>query len=221
MKKILTITAALLLTLAPTTALSGFPSAKFAAQVKDLTIIPETSYATWTPVLGTAIKTPEKKDLLIGVSFETGLYTQTKVKGKRGDSDSATASAMIKVRVLIDGISAWPPQVVYDRRTQMLNAVLGGVIESCQDLNADGVINVALECFVTDEEIELILDTMAAHHFNFVAPNMSTGVHQLVVEVMITSSSVSDAAAMATVGRGSLSVEEVRATNTEYGIDLQ
>lgn len=212
---------ALLLTLAPTTALSGSPSAKFAAQVSNLMIIPETSYATWTPVLGTGMKVPEKKELLIGVSFETGLYTRTQVKGKGGERDKAEATAIIKVRVLVDGVPAWPPEVVYDRRAQTLEAVFGGV-SHCEDLNGDGMIDVGSECILTDEEITFITDTMAAHHFNFVAANVTTGFHQLTVEVMITSSgSTPPAEAMATVGRGSLSVEEVRATNTEYGIDLQ
>jgi hypothetical protein len=32
--------------------------------------------------------------------------------------------------------------------------------------------DVATECTVSDEEIGLMLDTLASHHFNFVLPNM-------------------------------------------------
>src|SRR6266571_4069256 len=157
----------------------AFPlaSSKFAAEVSDITLIPNSSSnAAPKTVLSTTIKTPNKKDLLIGVSLETALFTQTQVKGKNGSTDTASASATLEVSVLLDGkpfnprdsSGAFPPKVVYDKRVQTLSATLGGVISSCQDLNGDGVITVATECVVTDEMIELILDTMSAHHFNFV-----------------------------------------------------
>jgi len=105
--------------------------------------------------------------------------------------------------------------VVFDKRAQTLSATLGG-FQSCVDLNGDGVIDVATECTLTDEEIELILDTMAAHHFNFMAANLPPGNHTLEVQVGIgvdTSFGAGSASATAGVGRGSLTVEEVRAIN--------
>lgn len=205
----------------------AFPlaSSKFAAKVSDITLIPNSSSsAPAKTVLRTTIKTPNKKDLLIGVSLETALFTQTQVKGKNGSTDTASSSATLEVSVLLDGkpfdpgdlSGVFPPKVVYDKRVQTLSATLGGVIESCQDLNGDGVITVATECVVTDEMIELILATMAAHHFNFVAANLSPGTHTLEVQVGIgvnTSSGAGSASATAGVGRGSLTVEEVRAIN--------
>ena len=205
----------------------AFPlaSSKFAAEVSDITLIPNSSSnAAPKTVLSTTIKTPNKKDLLIGVSLETALFTQTQVKGKGGSTDSASASATLEVRVLLDGkrfdprdsSGAFPPKVVFDKRAQTLSATLGGVIQSCFDLNGDGVIDVATECTVTDEMIELILDTMAAHHFNFMAANLPPGNHTLEVQVGIgvdTSFGAGSASATAGVGRGSLTVEEVRAIN--------
>lgn len=200
------------------------PASKFAAQVSNVTLVPMTAgYAPWTTVLSTTIKTPNKKDLLVGASFETGLYTQTQVKGKNGSTDTATASATLEVRLLIDGSEnvAYPYWVVYDKRAQTLSATLGGVLQSCQDLNGDGVITVATECVVTDEDINLILETMAANHYNFVVANLSPGTHTVSVQVRIGTTAdagAGTASAMAGVGRGSLTVEEVRATNAPDGI---
>ena len=108
---------------------------------------------------------------------------------------------------------------MYDHRAQTLSATLGGVIQSCTVNLVTGVINVATDCTVTDEMINLILETMSAHHFNFVAANLDPGVHT--VEIQVRSGSTADtspagfgtASATAGVGRGSLTVEEVRAIN--------
>ncbi|MBI5445598.1 MAG: hypothetical protein HY900_30830 [Deltaproteobacteria bacterium] len=200
------------------------PSSKFAANVKDLTIVPATSsdfgYVT---VLQIPIKTPNKKDLLVGASFETGLYTRTLVKSKLGISDTEKATAQLNVRILVDGQQTYPDvapnEVIFDRRLQEMTATLGGVISSCTDANADGTIDVATECVVTDETIELILDTMAAHHFNFVVSNVEAGDHLLEVQVLgTTTTSSGDAGATVAVGRGSLTVEEVRAVNQGTGL---
>jgi hypothetical protein len=210
-------------TFGATPAFAG-PSSKFAAAASNVTLIPmSVGSVPWKTVLSTSIKTPNKKDLLIGASFETALYTQTQVKGKNGSTDTASASATLGVRLLIDGVAnvAYPNWVVYDKRAQTLSATLGGVISSCQDLNGDGVITVGTECVVTDEMIELILETMAAHHYNFIVANLSPGTHTVEVQVRIDTADgagAGTASAMAGVGRGSLSVEEVRATNAPAGI---
>jgi len=213
----------------------AFPlaSSKFAAEVSDLILIPPPPPASGThdtpfkTVLSTMIKTPNKKDLLIGGSFETALFTQTQVTGKNGSTSTSSASATLEVRVLIDGqpfnkstgTGAFPPIVMYDHRAQTLSATLGGVIQSCTVNLVTGVINVATDCTVTDEMINLILETMSAHHFNFVAANLDPGVHR--VEIQVRSGSTADtspagfgtASATAGVGRGSLTVEEVKAIN--------
>jgi hypothetical protein len=205
-----------------TPAVAG-PASKFAAHVKDLQLVPKSSgTGGYTTVLHTAIKTPNNKDLLVGVPFETGLYTQTLVRSKNGSSDTESATATLKVRVLLDGQQVSPDvepdEVVYDHRLQQLSAVLGGVIESCT-VGDDGVIDVATECTVTEEEINLVLDTMAAHHFNFIVRDLGPGDHTVEVQVWgTTSASSADASAWVSVGRGALSVEEVRAINLDGGI---
>jgi hypothetical protein len=216
----------MLVTLAVFVATSAFalPSSKFAAHVKDLVIVEDATSQAWTTVLTADIKTPNKKDLLIGASFETGIYTRTKVKGKGGDPLTASAEGNLQIRVLIDGVTTkvLPKEVTYDYRKQTLNAVLGGVIEQCtcvvDPLTGTCTIIVADNCDVTDEEIELILDTMAAHHFNFVAKDLTSGEHTVEVQISISSDTNGDATATVTVGNGSLTVEEVRAINQDGGI---
>ena len=81
------------------------------------------------------------------------------------------------------------------KRVQELGATLGGVIQSCavtcveEDvLDGDLVVGtiivcddiiIAEDCEVTDEEISLLQDTTAAHHFNFVLPNLDQGVYDI------------------------------------------
>lgn len=219
------VTTAVTLTIfAATPALAG-PAAKFSATVSNVTLVNKTAAKDWTTVMTTYIKTPNKKDLLIGCSFETGLYTQTEVKSKHGKSDTSNSEAGLYVKLVIDGKDeyAYPHYVVYDWRSQTLSAKLGGVIESCTDTNGDGTITVADECMVSTEEINLILDTMSAHHYNFVVPNLTPGTHKIEVKAKVATYAHAEegsADAMAMVGRGSLTVEEVRATNSPDGIEF-
>jgi hypothetical protein len=157
-------------------------------------------------VLSTGIKTANKKDLLIGVSLQNGIYTDTTVKGKNGSSEKAGAMAGIKVNVDVKnkyGVSVpvFPSEVVFASRVQELSAVLGGVIRSCEvsveeELDEFGVptgtstgtIVIADDCIVDDEEIGLMLSTTSANHFNFVAPDMEPGDHTIDVVATALSS---------------------------------
>lgn len=150
-------------------------------------------------ILEATIKTANKKDLLIGVSLQSSLYTDTTVKGKNGSQEKADAQAGIMVRVVIDGNPnlAAPNTVVFAKRVQELSATLGGVIESCNflllDSDGDGLadsgeIVVARDCEVTDEEIGLMLTTTSANHFNFVAPDLGPGDHKVEVYAKALSS---------------------------------
>ena len=229
-------------------------SAKFTALVDEL--IFSDGYSG-SATLERTIKVPSKKDLLIGVSLQTGIYTQTKVKGKGGGFASESASGTIDVAVELwrDGIQVLDkvaPEngVTFDHRAQTLEAVLGGVLDSCYDMGTwsfvddtstedpndktcvetgtdvlDGVVTIPCECYFTDEEINLILDTMGAHHFNFVAKNLQSGTYT--VKVIVTGSTASDqdntgetSEAKVGVGAGSVTIEVVRATNNPDGIEF-
>ena len=197
-----------LLALASTSALAQ--SAKATAKVGNVNVLNQTTLG-WTTILSNTIKTANQKDLFIDVSLETGLYTQTKVRSN-GNKDTSSAEATIKVQVLVDGVPAYPGDVVFDRRNQTLSATLGGILSNCTDSNGDGDIDLN-DCTLAPEEIELILDTMSAHSFNFIMDDLRPGEHSVEVQAMISTSSSSgdgSASSNATIGNGSVTVEEVR-----------
>src|ERR1043166_7246722 len=87
-------------------AVSGYaqnsqPSAKVTAKTANLTLLPPTAtQSEWHTLLANKIKTANQKDLFISASFEVGLYTDTLVKSKLMVSDTSTAKASVKVRVV-------------------------------------------------------------------------------------------------------------------------
>jgi hypothetical protein len=245
------------------------PSAKFAAVYGDdgpylevISVIEDATVDTG-PIVNSkngytfaTIKVPNNKELLVGVSAEIGIVTDTSIKGKLGGSARAIAEggAYAQVCAVHTGTDtvekcAHPGWVTLSRRIQELEATLGGVIESCEDFTGavdpegdlpgdpnyddtpDGVINIALECIVTDEEIGLVLDTLAAHHFNYVIPNLATGEYDIrayfmtktSAEVDIDEVSIADcpveqepcvsasAFAQAFIGKYMVTVQQVRA----------
>jgi hypothetical protein len=230
MKKLSVLAVAVLLVLAASSVFAQ-PSSKAGVAVTSLTLIDATTEThSFDPVLTTTIKTPNQKDLLIGVSLETALYTLTQVKSKHGQRDSSNATAGIDIKVVIDEGTpdeqmAKPGVVTFDERSQTLSAELGGVIESCtlsvDPDTGDGTLDIKEDCLVTDEMIELILQTMSAHHFNFIVANLTPGVHTVTVKAEINSSTDSTngtADAWANIGQGTLSIEEIRATNAPEGV---
>ena len=224
MKKLTTILALSLL--ATTSAFAA--SAKFTANVGTVAVVSPllaTNDADgWTTVLSGQIHTATPKDLLIGVSLETSLLTDTLVKSSGGAKDTSTAEAGIEIKVLVDGQEAAPGVVIFDKRKQQLSATLGGYYTNCTDANLDGITDVLTECELAPEEIELLLDTTAAHHFNFIQANLGQGTHSVVVKSKISNNTVfanGTASASALLGKGSLSVEEVQAVNSTDGIVIQ
>lgn len=245
-KNVLTATA-LAAVLGSATAFAG-PAAKFAATwtndplVASVAVIENTTIDAVVVDSDTAqtlatIKVPQDKELLVGISAEIGLVTFGSVKGKNGGGASALADAEAFVNVFAmpvaggDSIPAEPGQIMLSRRVQELSATLGGVIQDCEDADLDGTIVIADECTVSDEEISLLLDTTAAHHFNFVLPNMNQGEYDIVAvfttgaraEVDICDEGEecsfypdgtvsASAAARAVVNKTMLTVQQVRAT---------
>ncbi|MGB9082364.1 MAG: hypothetical protein WCD00_13780 [Desulfuromonadaceae bacterium] len=224
MKKLTTILALSLLV--TTSAFAA--SAKFTANVGQMTVnspmLATNDADGWSTVLSGQIHTATPKDLLIGVSLETSLLTDTLVKSSGGVKDTSTAVAGIEIKVLVDGQEASPGVVIFDKRMQQLSATLGGYYTNCTDANLDGITDVLTECELAPEEIELLLDTTAAHHFNFIQANLGQGTHSVVVKSKISNNTVfanGTASASALLGKGSLSVEEVQAVNSTDGIVIQ
>jgi len=94
-------------------AADNMPSAKAAAAIKPLISLRADSAAdawdnnndsdstAWTPILETAIKTPNQKELAFDVALQCGLITDTTVRSKGGAKDGAEAEGKIRVRVKI------------------------------------------------------------------------------------------------------------------------
>jgi len=193
------------------------PSSKVTAKTSNLTLLPlTTGTGDWQTLLSNTIKTSNLKDLFISASFEVGLFTQTLVSSKNMQKDTSTADANVQVRVLLDGQVVEPGQVVYGRRTQTLSATLEGAIAGCLSIvtNPDGSQSIVLDpTCVQPEIIELILDSMDAASFNFVAVDVPQGVHTISVQSRIdTTGSDQNGTftAMGTVGKGTMTVESVR-----------
>jgi hypothetical protein len=196
---------------------AGVPSSKATFETSDLILIPETTGTSdWVTVLSGIIKTPSQKDLFISGSLEAGIFTQTNVKSKNLKKDTSTASVSIQVRALVDGEVVPPGVVTYAARTQTLSATLEGAIAGCLTIvtNADGSLSVVLdETCVTPEEIDLILSTLQAASFDFVATDVPVGVHTVSIQARITTSGSAEAGsftALGFVGKGTMIVDEVR-----------
>lgn len=244
-------------------AMAGPPSAKFAATwttepgLKSAVVItdadadkvmvdPNSGYTLAT------IKVPQGKELLIGVSAEIGLVTDTSVKGKNGGAARAVAGGEAYVTVFAvpqnggNSLEAEPGQIMLSQRVQELDATLGGVIQSCQvACGVDAVtgkivcaeIVIADDCEVTDEEIGLLLNTTAAHHFNFLLPDMNQGVYDIKAvfttgaraEVDICDEGeecegtvTASAAATAIINKTMLTVQQVRAAKDSlYEVEIE
>lgn len=223
------------------------PSAKFAAtyhhggvNVVSMAVIEDSSvdaiaFDRNTGHTLATIKVPQDKELLVGLSAEVGLTTDTSIKGQQGGAARALAGAGAGVVIFacpVDGgdctSAAAPGPVILSSRVQELNATLGGVLEDCEDLNGDGVVEIPEECTFSDEEIGLALSTLASHHFNFVLPNMDQGEYDVVAvfttraralvdidEISIENggSVTASAFAKAWIGSYMLTLQQVRATS--------
>lgn len=171
------------------------------------------------------IKVPQDKELLVGVSSEVLLVTDTSIKGKDGGNARALAYAGAEVTVgacPVDGGDcqiAAPGSVVLADRFQILEGTLGGVLTNCTDSNGDGDIDLS-DCELTDEEISLVIDTLSSHHFNFVLEDMDQGDYNIVAlfgtaacnEISSDGDAEAFAFAVAAIGKSMVTVQQVRAT---------
>lgn len=214
---------------------SGHPAAKATAAVNKLIGLNAYSNAAlsdtgWVTVLSQTIKTANQKDLFVDVSFECGIWTDTKVTSSGGTVDTATAQAGVRVRVLVDGNPISPAEgnaidesgnlssaqgVSFCSRLQKLTAKFQGIFADLEDTGCfDGDPNTL--CELLDEEIELVLSTLDANSFNFVAADVSSGVHTVEVQARALAGPQSStgtgevAAGKAIIGAGSVTIEEVR-----------
>ena len=218
---------------------SSLPSSKAAVAINTVTTCG--SFATspctrtdnsgvWLPVMSAQIKTSNVADLFAGVSMVTGIYTSTTVKGNNtGATSTAVAEGTVRVRVLLDPtspgcqtncstITSAPDGnrgVVFDQRIQSLSANLGFIFTGECTVSPT-------TCTLTPEEITLVLDTTAAHSFNFILTNVGVGTHTLWVQAQAATENTSPftttnggvAISNALFGLGSLTIDAVRLVNS-------
>ena len=208
----LSVTLVLVLGIAAVPAGANLPSAKATAQIAKLNVVSAVyttdvnQYLTddtgWTPILTQEIKTANQKDLFISPSLQSALLTATRVSSKDLTPDTSSALAGVAVKVEVDGIAAFPGAtgVIYNQRLQVLSAKLAGLLNTTTGI-------------VDPEEISLLLDTLSVNSFNFIVPDLTSGVHTVVVYAKAyttVSNQQGSAGARALIGLGSVTVEEVR-----------
>ena len=197
------------------------PSAKSTAQCGPISMAEEG--AGYTSIFTQTIKIPEKKDLFIDVSLECGLTTDTKVMSRQRRKAVAEAEATVMVRVIMDGDvdnPVAPGEITFARRHQTLIAEFAGDFSDC--ITDEGTI-VLTETCVAEETLQLILDTMNANSFNFIASDVPVGIHEIDVQAKLEYKTVEgtiegvggEAAANAYLGKGSVTVECVRMMSGE------
>ena len=197
-----------------------------------------TSDTGWKPILRQQIKLANQKDLFFNASLQCGIVTDTTVKSLNGSLDSAEARATIRVRVKLTapngtvsyaqpstGVDATnAPQgtnggVVFCDRVQTLKAKFSGL--NCR---VDGT--GAVTCS-DPEELQLILKTLNANAFNFVAANRTPGVHTVEVQATTSASGTTPGIngvlnkTSAFIGAGSVAVEAVRMIKGNDGTTLE
>ena len=227
------------------TTVNADPSAKATAQIGSLHAVilssaadatepdaatsGEESDENWYQIFEQVIKTPTGKDLFIDVSLECGLTTNTKVMSRALNKAVAEAEAVVKVQVLVDGepvkvngIPNDPSEIIFARRHQTLIAEFAGDFSTCEV--EEGEIVITEEC-LDPESLQLILDTMQANSFNFIAPDLVAGEHTVTVMAKLSymkngyevvpieedePQTTGKAAAAAYLGNGSVTIEVVR-----------
>ncbi len=196
---------------------AGQPASKATARMSQFSLLIPQTQQDWTTILSNTIKTPNQKDLFIDVSLECGMYTRTLVSSTGGTNDSSMAQALIRVRVLIDNVEAAPTEATFATRVPNFSAALVGMISGALTTNALGNV-VVDETLATPEQIQLMLATVEANSFNFVAADLGPGAHTIQVQAKIDvwpGAPDRSAEAFGLVGRGSVTVEQVRLIRNE------
>ncbi len=205
--------------------LVSLPAASAAGPIRD---------TKWVPILTTHIKTPNAKEIAMGVSLQCGLITDTTVRSKNGDLDSSASRGRIMVRVeitqpngkivygqptngadLATDIPLDGGGLTYCDRYQKLEAKFSG-LNCTANLNPNDTIPDGTVTCTDPEELRLILKTLNAHHFNFIHANAVPGVHKVTVQaraqagILLGGTKLGAAGAEAFAGAGVLSVETIR-----------
>ncbi len=179
----------------------AIPSDKafFASNSNELTIFGSGDITE--PILTGQMKTSAVGDLLIGVSMECALWTDTNTTATKGGGKvTSSARAAVNVTVKVDGVDATPGQVVYCDRTQTVSLAFS----SLTVLTTDSI------------TLDLFLQTKNANHFNFFAPGVTSSIHTIQVFAsgfIVTDPSATVGNTRAVIGKRTLVVQRINNTN--------
>lgn len=191
------------------------------------------------------IKAPKGKELMIGASGVADLFTLTADKGKIGEGISASyamAGVIMYVaympadevveNVCTEGEMAAPGMVPLSMRHQVLAVDVDlDVVDAstCDAIDSDGTLQED-ECLASLLDIEgsvwvaLGLGTAAAHHFNFVAPDLPRST-TCQVAACFTGNALAEvlsgeggALSFAGIGSRMVTVQEVRAIRNTFEV---
>jgi hypothetical protein len=227
----------------------SLPSAKATFAYGDLVRLPACSSTSgtcnvsndseWKTVLKQQIKTSNQKDLFFNASLQCGIVTDTTVKSMNATSwDSAEARGTVRVRIKIkdgNGNTSYAEPSTSIDANQASTGTNGGVVycDRIQTLAAKfSGLNCTADAYTgavtcsSPEELQLIQKTLNAAAFNFVAPNLVSGVTTIEVQARssaatgTTGTNGSLANANAFIGMGSVAVESVRMIKGNDGTTL-
>jgi hypothetical protein len=194
--------------------------------------VPVTS-DNFATIMSTSMKVSSSQSLFVSPSLVTGLYTNTTTKTHTGGSSTATASGGVYMRAVLTD-SAGNILKIADPVAVCTNDILGchassggdfGVtldsrVQTLTQTLSDCVVNVVVGGVAGsgtcdfDLTTQLILQTTAAHTFNFIFPNIGQGTYNVAIQVAVNSDATvggtATAVGAAAFGLGSVTVESVR-----------
>jgi hypothetical protein len=163
---------------------------------------------TWVTILDTNIKPPGGKDLFIGVSAETEIVNVNN-NAATGAVTASSASGVLYVRVLVDGVVATPGRVVLNALQHTAITRLSTQLSSCTEVDV-GPNAGKVTCTSTPGLLDTILLDAMSNTFNFIMQDVSPGdVHNIKVQAQFFASSSAGSFAEALIGRRTLTVEQV------------
>lgn len=193
----------------------------------------------WRTILKQQIKTAQQKDLFIDSALQCGIVTDTTVKSLNGSLDSAEARGTVRVRVKItdgDGNVRYAQPSTSIDANQQSTGTNGGVVycdrvqtlaAKFSGLNCTANLTTGAVTCEDPEELQLILKTMNAASFNFVAADMRSGMNTVEVQARTTANTGTTgtngslANANAFIGMGAVAVEEVRMVKGNDGTTIE
>lgn len=197
-------------------------SARHTVRLSELRLLPRVSTLTtnqtasgeWKDLLHTTLTTQQRKNLVMVVALETGLHSEaaTPARDRPSPGDAPSARGTVELRLLLDGNPVAPGPLVLAESTQNRMTRFGDMLDTCGDIDNDGTV-LSGECIFTDEEQRRVLRALDLHAVSFALNDIDAGTHELRVQARITVTSQGasgPASAGAWIGRGSITVEEVR-----------